>query len=196
MASAQFGGGGPVAPAWQVGLGFLTALTFAGLVLAGFFGSFAALFGHRRLDPGRRKVLRLIGLNWLEPTTTLLVLLLAIRVVPQGPDEEAKSALMVGSVLSTGFAVMMLPAFFTESHEAATRSALRTLKLSAVLRAVSAAVTTGLAQKSFGFPVLDPLVVVVALLGLGVLFWSFVRLGKHATLLTAAEMMKTQPADA
>lgn len=56
--------------------------------------------------------------------------------------------------------------------------------------------TTGLAQKSFSFPVLDPLVVVVALLGLGMLFWSFVRLGKHATLLTAAEMMQTQPADA
>jgi hypothetical protein len=191
QASAQtgFGGGSSNVPSWLVGLDMVAGLIFAALVLAGLFSSLQALLGHRTLEAGRRRVLRLIGLNWLEPAITLLVTtctLLALK-----PSEQMLPLVLIGVPL-LGFATMMLPAFFVPvGADTGAGAALITLRFSAVLRIASAALAFVLTPLLFVPKVPSllsaALVHAAGALGLGVLMWSVLRLGRHATVLSGRE---------
>jgi hypothetical protein len=181
QAQTGMGFGGGSDNALQGVLIFTALIVYGSLVLIGFFNALMVLFPSRSLPEEHRRVLRWVGINWLEPNITSgLVLSLFVMnarfFIARSVPSPWSGWWFLLPVLS-----LMPPLFFRSSDKAA-QTVWRALKRSTLARVGMIALTfvgVGLKQPwlALGAPVV----------GLGVLAWSTVSLMKIASQLQSLE---------
>jgi hypothetical protein len=182
QAQTGMGFGGDEFPDWRAAVLFGFFGIFALLVLIGFLSSIGAFLSNRKLEPERRRALRWIGLNWLEPTLTILAVVVLVVI-----GESLKQSALFSPVwfllpVST-FCFSLLPPIFFSSQNILVQATWRSLRLIALLRFSS----VGLLLLVLTFVRNFAIAAVIDAIGLAVLAWSFWRLGKLATNLSHTE---------
>jgi hypothetical protein len=160
-------------------------MIFSSLVLIGFWNGFMAAFPSMTSPKEHRRVLRWVGLNWLEPSVTsffaLAVVIFTARANLSGGGIPASSWWFLLPVLS--FLGLLLPPLFFSSVDSDAEAVWRALKRSALARVgmiLLAAVGVAFNQAWLALGAL--------IVGLGVLAWSFVYLMK-----TVEQLKPTEP---
>jgi hypothetical protein len=183
QAQTGMGFGGDEFSDWQAAILFAFFGIFALLVLIGFLSSFGALFPNTKLEPERRRALRWIGLNWLEPTLTTLAVI-AVFILAQSLKPSATILLFWFLLPLATFGFSLFPVIFFSSQNILVQTIWCTLRLIGLLRFSS----IGLLLLVLTFVHSFAIAVIANGIGLAILAWSFWRLGKLATLLSSQEL--------
>jgi hypothetical protein len=186
LAQAQTGmgfGGEDNFSDWQAAILFGFFAIYALLVLIGFLSSIGAFLANTKLESERIRALRWIGLNWLEPTLTILAVVVLVVI-----GESLKQSALFSPVwfllpVST-FCFSLFPPVFFSSQNPLVQTTWRTLRLVALLRVLS----VGALLLVLTFVRSFVIAVIVDGVGLAVLAWSFWRLGQLAILLNTQEL--------
>ncbi len=190
VADAQIGMGGGTTDAPPLVIAFIIICLplFALTVFAGILSSIGAFWPLEALEYPRRVALRWVALSWLEPSLTSLSVIVIAGLIAR--SESQPSVLRVNglwlllSVLI--FAACLLPPLAFQSRDPTVNSGWRTLRLIAVARGLSiAAIPLSLLSN------IAALALPVSAIGLGVLIWSFLQLGRAAKSLNATPSSAT-----
>jgi hypothetical protein len=189
FASAQTGmgfGGGLESPLLGPLL-FVVASVFGLVVLIGLMSSLGAFWSSPELEPERRRALRWIGLNWLEPSLTLFAFIVVVLL-----NRSFNLAGMLEAILwffpAVVFICSLLPPVFFSSLKPMPQTVWQTLRLVAFSRMASVAVLV-LSLAIFGASEIS---LALGIIGLIILIWSFLRLGQVATQLNQLELKPTR----
>lgn len=186
VAWAQTGmgfGGGDELSDWQAAILFGFFGIFALLVLIGFLSSIGAFLINTKLEPERLHALRFIGLNWLEPTLTILAVI-AVFILAQTLKPSTMILLLWFLLPLSTFGFSLFPPIFFSSQNVLLKTTWRSLRLIALFRFSSLGVLLLVLTFVRSFEI----AIVFDAIGLAVLAWSFLRLGKLATRLSAQEL--------
>ena len=184
VADAQTGMGGGTTAVTPLVLAFIIICLplFALTVFAGILNSIGAFWSFETLEHPRRVALRWVALSWLEPSlTSLSVIVIAGLIVRSQSQPSVLNVNAVWLLLSVLiFAACLLPPLAFQSRDPTVNSSWRTLRLIAVARGASiAAIPLSLLSN------IAELALPVGAIGLGVLIWSFLKLGRVAKSLNA-----------
>ncbi len=164
---------------------YILSPVFIYLVFAGLLSSFSALFSHTKLERERRRALRLIGLNFLEPFLTIVMLVLVVRLAQilqiKDPPPWWFFVLPISS-----FVLLQIPAFWCSSVDAVADTTFKALQKIALTRAVTVVLTYTIFILPYAWSSLNAGIYLFLTGAVGMFFLarSFLWLGKRAAMLT------------